>query len=61
MTKAERLLFWAAILEKPYRDCERSKEYPNGRLRPAVEANILAAEAMRFMANAVGQSTSQED
>jgi hypothetical protein len=46
MTKAERLLFWAAILEKPYRDAE-------GWLRPAVEANILAAEAMKFMADAI--------
>jgi len=50
MTKAEKLEFWAAVLEKPYMDCERSKEYPNGRLRPPVEANLLAAEAMRFQA-----------
>jgi len=53
MTKAEKLEFWAAILEKPYMDCERSIEYPHGRLRPAVEANLLAAEAMRFMAQAL--------
>jgi len=53
MTKAEKLRFWADVLEKPYMDCERSIEYPNGRMRPAVEANQLAAEAMRFMAVAL--------
>lgn len=51
MSQAEKLRFWAEILAKPYRDCERSLEFPRGRLRPAVEANLLAAEAMRFMAD----------
>lgn len=53
MPNPETLVLYASILEKPYMDCERSKEYPNGRLRPAVEINRIAAEALRRWAEQI--------
>lgn len=44
MTKSEELRLWADVLEKPYRAID-------GKLRPPIRCNLLAAEAMRFMAD----------
>lgn len=46
MIDAETLRLYADILEKPYRDCGRSKEYPHGRMRPAVEINLVAGSTL---------------